>query len=522
MNKTEHKFTPCYDYGGAWTYHKGIWVKGYAFLSMGELLKGEEFAEYLSRIIKPGESSKLNELNGRFVATGRKEGFPFILTDRTRSFPLFYKHRTREILISDNPLELMDENTKADDRAVQEFIASGYTWQERTLLEDIKQCEPAHLIFFFTQKIEKQKYFSFSTPEIKRISYHEAFQELHKVLENIMHRALRVTGDDPVIVPLTSGYDSRFLATWFKQNNVAPYLTFTSGKKNSPEFENAEKVAAKLNIPWHPVYLDDENIDNHFPDKKTIDKYIDFTFGFSSMGFFQDVLALNRLKFPSNTVIAGGHSGDFTAGSHLWPLQNVMNKSVNLHYSFQRMCPYFNATPKEKATLKQTLKNKYDLCFEDVPFSIFQEIDFSERQSKFLVNSCLGYDFFTKGTILPFFDNEFVDFFKALPFRYRYNKRLYNHVLTEKYFKPLDISFKREHQDNSYDLFLKLLKQSVPKSIRDMYSKRHPLPDHLNYRTFLKHLSGDPSTLNNVQKYPNQHIIEWYIQNQLYPKTGVL
>ncbi|MFW6275438.1 MAG: hypothetical protein ACOC2M_02255 [bacterium] len=519
MKKTmEYIFTPCYDYGGKWTFHKSLWVKGYAFLPTGELLKGNEFAEYLNQIIKPGETSKLNELNGRFVATGKKESSPFIFTDRTRSFPLFYKHQTREIHISDNPLELIDEKSKVDERALQEFLASGYTWQERTLFENIKQCEPAHLTFFYHKETEKQKYFSFSTPGIKGISYNEAFQQLSKILDNIMQRALRVLGDDPVVVPLTSGYDSRFLATWFKKNNANLYGAFTSGKKNSPEFENAEKVATKLNIPWSPVYLDDENMVNQFPDKETIRKYIDFTFASSSMGFFQDVIALSNLKLPANTIIAGGHSGDFTAGSHLWPFQKVMNKTLNLYYSFQRMYPFFNASSTEKTRLKQTLKNKYNLCHKDIPFSIFQEIDFSERQSKFLVNSCLGYDFFTKGTILPFFDNEFVDFFKELPFQYRYNKRLYNHVLTEKYFTPYGLNFKKEHQDRPNDLFLQLLKQSAPSLIRDMYSRRHHIPDHLNYLKFLEHLSGRSITLKKTSKFPNQYVIDWYIQNQLYTR----
>ncbi|MGM0531576.1 MAG: asparagine synthase-related protein [Bacteroidota bacterium] len=433
---------------------------------------------------------------------------------------MFFKHQTNnKVLVSDNPLNLLDENTKIDEKALQEFLASGYTWQERTLFKDIKQCEPAHVIFFYPDKTEKQKYFSFSTSKIKGISYNEAFHQLSEILENIMQRALKVLGDTPVVVPLTSGYDSRFLAAWFKHNNKNIHTTFTSGKRSSPEFENAEKVAAKLNIPWEPVYLDDENVETHFPGDDTIQKFIEFSFAFSSMGFFQDVIALNTLNFPSNTVIAGGHSGDVTAGSHIWPFQQLMNKPLNLYYAFQRMFPYFNASSKEKTRLKQTLQNKYDQSKGDIPFSIIQEIDFSERQSKFIVNSCLGYNFFTSGTILPFFDNEFVDFFKDLPFQYRFNKKLYNNVLIENYFKPLDLNFQKEHQDTPSDLYRQMLKQSLPKSIQDIYSKRHPLPDHLNYFKFLEQLSGNSlTTLKNIHKYPNQHIIEWYIQTQLYKR----
>lgn len=514
MKQLQYKFMPQYNYGGEWIYHKAIWVKGYAFLSTGELLKGGEFAEYLYREINLGDNLKLKELNGRFVATGQKEGIPFICTDRIRSFPLFFKHQNGEILISDNPLRLTGEDIRIDETALQEFLACGFTWQDRTLLADIKQCEPAHLILFHPHTIEKQKYFSFSTSKIRNISYNEAFQHLSNILENIMHRSLEVLGNAPAVIPLTGGYDSRFIATWLRQNEVNIHTTFTSGKKSSPEFENAEKVARKLNIPWTPVYHEDKDLESHFPDNQTIQKYTDFSFAFSSMGFFQDIIALHNLEIPTDAIIFGGHSGDVTAGSHIWPFQQLMNKPLNKFYSFQRLFPYFNASSKHK--LVQTLNNKYDHYKGDIPFSIIQEIDFSERQSKFIVNSCRSYDFFAKGTLLPFFDNEFVDFFKDLPYHLRINKKLYDNVLTEKYFKPQGLNFKNELQPNFYSLLRQLFKQSFPKNMQNQYSIKYPAPDYCNYAYITKILKGESHAFANTRQYSNEFIIDWYIQNQLF------
>lgn len=522
MKQLQYKFMPQYNYGGEWTYHGATWVKGYAFLSTGVLLKGDELAEHLNRVINSGDNAKLQEINGRFVATGQKEGIPFICTDRTRSFPLFFKHQNDEILISDNPLRLTDQNTRIDETALQEFRASGFTWQDRTLLADIKQCEPAHLILFHARTTEKQKYFSFSTSRIRKVSYNEAFHELSNILENIMQRSLQVLGNAPAVVPLTGGYDSRFLVTWLRQNDVDIHTTFTSGKKSSPEFENAKKVAEKLNLPWSPVYHEDDDLEKHFPDNKTIQKYTEFSFASSSMGFFQDVVALHNLELPPDAIIFGGHSGDVTAGSHIWPFQHLMNKSLNKFYAFQRLFPLFNASSRGKEQLIQTLDNKYDHNNGDIPFSIIQEIDFSERQSKFIVNSCRGYDFFAKGTLLPFFDNEFVDFFKNLPYQYRINKRLYNDVLKEKYFKPRGLNFKNEHQPDFYALLRQLLKQSLPQKILGQYSAKYPAPDYCNYAYIAKILAGKSTSFDNKGKQANELIIEWYIREHFYQNNKII
>jgi asparagine synthase (glutamine-hydrolysing) len=506
-------FIPTSDKGGKWYRFKNVWIKGYAFLPSGRFLQKEELAFHIYQTIDlKNFSLKLTQLNGRFVATGFTQSVPFILSDRIRSFPLFYTSMEKGFKVSDNPFTLITELQTIDEAAKLQFLASGFTWEEKTLLKHIKQNEPSQIIFFQRNKTKIIKYFTYSTKQTTSYSEEEASKKLADILENVMRRALKVVGKNPIAVPLTSGYDSRFIVTWLTHNYNKKLITYTFGKPGSHEFENAQKVALQLNLEWTPVFHNKETIIKGFETFDQLNEYIDFTSGTFSIPFFQDFPSLSILNLSKDTIIFGGHSGDFIAGSHLWPFQNQMGKKLQLFYAFKKMFPYLNGNKLEKKKLKSILSNKYNTCKNSLPYSIIEEIDFTERQAKFIVNSCRNYDFFAKKALLPFFDNEFTDFFRSLPFNYKINKRIYDKTLKEYYFKPFALNFEKEFQATPKDYCKNLLKQSLPSIFTNKYNKIKTINDNCNYLYITKQISSNNFSIKKDFSHPNQLMIHWYLQ----------
>lgn len=509
----EFVFFPHFNYGGEWTKSNNIWVKGYAFLPSGQLLRKKELAEHIEAIFSTDNfTEKISALNGRFAATGIINSIPFLISDRIRSYPLFYSHTRKQLIISDNPVNLTDINTRINKSAEIQFLASGFTWNKETLLEGIKQCPPSTILYFPKGQIKENTYFSYSANKTKSITLHEASENLKIILDNIMDRTLRIIGDKPIVVPLTGGFDSRFLVTWLSQKGIKNITTFTSGIPGSDEFENAQKVASILGLNWYPVYHDNKTIKKVFTKDFPLNDYINYASGATSMAYFQEIPSLIKLNLSKDSVIIGGHFGGFIAGSRLLPFQNISPPQLLLNQTLKRFFPFFEGNKQNKQNLYQVLSKKYHDNVTTIPYTTIEDIDFKERQSKFIANSCRTYDFFVDSTVLPFTDNEFIDFFKALPFDLKFNKKIYDYTLKKFFFNDYNLIFENELQASEFDLFRQFLKFLLPDSLIKSQIRKKETPDKHNYLEIVKLITSNPKYRKHKLLSTNQLMINHNIQ----------
>lgn len=508
----EFIFSPQYNYGGEWVKSNNIWAKGYAFLPTGRLLKKKELAEYIEAIlISNNHTEKLSALNGRFAATGVTDSVPFILTDKIRGFPLFYSHIYRQLRVSDNPVALTARNTRINKSAEIQFLASGFTWNKETLLEGIKQCPPSTLLLFPSGKIQEKTYFSYCTNKIKTTTLQEASENLKSILDNVMERALKVIGDKPIVVPLTGGFDSRFLVTWLSRKGIKNLTTFTCGIPGSSEFDNAKKVASTLGLSWYPIYHDSKTIKEVLTKDFPLSEYLNYASGATSMTYFQDILSLEKLNLPKNSVIIGGHFGGFIAGSRLLPYQNIMHPGLLINQSVKRFFPFFEGSKKDQQKLYQSIFRKVKENQPAIPYTIMEDIDFKERQSKYIANSCRTYDFYVDSTLLPYTDNELIDFFKTLPFELKLNKKLYDYTLKKFFFKEFNLLFEKELQASGSDLFRQFIKYLLPHYVIKSHLRKKETPDNHNYLEIIKHITPNQTPQKNKLLSTNQLMMNYNI-----------
>jgi asparagine synthase (glutamine-hydrolysing) len=81
------------------------------------------------------------------------------------------------------------------------------------------------------------------------------------------------------------------------------------------------------------------------------------------------------------------------------------------------------------------LNKKID-SIEDVA-NLFEYWDWMERQAKFIANNCRLYEFWGYEWRMPFWDREFVDFWRAVPLSQRLKKNIYKDGLFEDDYKKL-------------------------------------------------------------------------------------
>ena len=181
---------------------------------------------------------------------------------------------------------------------------------------------------------------------------------------------------------------------------------------------------------------------------KYFNDYYPYASNLSSMFYMQDYFAVRYLKqnniIPDNSVFIPGFSGDMLAGSHLLPsMKNILKKRKIAELIFAQYFGLIKTDKKKKSEAIAQISNQ--LPEENCEtWKVVESWDLKERQAKFVVNSSKIFSYFGYDYVMPFWDNQLIDFFSGLPFHLKLNKKLYDHVLTEVIFKQYNLNFKNE------------------------------------------------------------------------------
>lgn len=221
-------------------------------------------------------------------------------------------------------------------------------------------------------------------------------------------------------------------------------LTFSYGIPGNNDSEISENVASKLGFEWIYVKYTKDLWKRYWKDKKRLEYQI-WASGLCSIPGIQDLPAIQYLKenniLPKDAIFVPGHTGDFISGKHLPPFKNdkkLINNNVLAEIIFDKYysnIPLFNLkNNKRDYWLKKILNNfkKIDVIDNKSLCNGFETWDWRERQAKFIVNSVRTYEFFGYDWWLPLWDKEFVDYWKGISLKYKYNQKLYKIFLNSK------------------------------------------------------------------------------------------
>jgi len=486
-----------HNHGYKWFCQDEIYVKGYLFDNDNNLLENEKLVNYFLEVGSEEEfKDKLIEANGIFSVLIKRENILFIAVDRTRTFPIFYTVKDEKIYISDDTYYLQDKvKNHLDNDSSEEFLSTGYVTGKETLIKDIFQVQAGEYLIYKNKTIVNNFYFDYLTTKVSTLEYDFLKKDFIQILNNSIHRLIKLANGRKIVLPLSGGYDSRLIASLLKKHNYKNVLCFTYGSKESFEVSISKKVASELGFEWHFIEYNEETVPKDYPISKTFQEYYKFASNHVSIFLTQDYFAVKYLFdkeiIPSDSVIVPGHSGDFLGGSHLAKTevankQNLVNIILKKHYLLHES----NNIMKNKILEYFKDSNKNEQFF----YSLDENFNLKERQSKFIVNANRVYEYFGYQHSIPLWDSELIEFFRILPLEYKLNSYFFEKVIIEDIFEPLNIGYKKEGiKSNKLKSKVKnFIKKVIPSSLKkqilhkihidfnNFYLIHNPLQEELN------------------------------------------
>lgn len=500
-----------------WHTNSNVSVKGFIYNSKNELIKNEAFLILINSLKSKEETIKfLKKANGTFSFVINKPGFFFVAVDRFRTFPFFYRESGSNISVSDNIQDLFpsDSRIELNKTAEEVFSACSYTLGKNTLIDGIYQLQAGEFLSKKDSGYSTEFYHTLTTPS-KSISYEDAKLQCKEIIESLTQKLSTFLEGKEVLLPLSAGLDSRLIALMLKKGGVENVKCFTFGSnKENPEKDRAKRTAENLGFEWHYVdYSKFDKTDFHL--KTDFQNFCDYESQYVSkyafVQYFSAGYLKSVLKATPGSVVLPGHGGDFFSGSHLRPYMKDY-KSVK---SVVKDLEYIHCNLRKKSRKQIKLcKNEIASIIENSPplYNQVENWDLKERQAKYIVNSCKLWEYNDFLYFMPLCDNEFMDFFSALPFELRLYQKLYRAVVKD-LFNEFNIDFVEDVAHFEPDIMQKVkvfIKRKLPflRKRTDLFQY-----DFSDFKTTSKPIMKELEKYGRVDDMlcMNSILTEWYL-----------
>lgn len=471
-----------------WHREGNIAVIGSAFCDR-HLLNGKALADHF-RESRDTESFKqqLNKLSGHFAVVIEDEEQVMAAVDLIRTFPIFIHREQDGISITDE----IESDHIADPAERKHFLHMYCTLENNTLLRNWKQLQAGELLHAVkaNDQFRIGPYYLHSAKPVKEGK--ASMQKQVKALEQkIIRQTLDYAAGRTILVPLSGGYDSRYLLALLAESGYPKLECFTYGRKESYEVLIAKNVAEKLKVKWTFIEYTDALLDQFFgEDWKAYSK---LNHHFSSLPHEQDFFALYALRerqlLPEQALVVNGFCQDVHAGSRM-----TRHNIRNLHQY-----------------LKENYGVEADVSAYTASDNGLQEWIVKNRLSKFIVNSVRVYAFFGLDFYLPFWDKDWISFWYRLEPSLRMQERFYTDHLFKGIFNRNGIGFRKPDFDSadSLNTLRKVARTILPRTITDtirQFNNKDTYRDTNNtlylYEAIYKRLNVKPARkdyrINNI------------------------
>ncbi len=521
------KITNSQEFGFKWNISDGVFVKGYFFDNKNNYYYGEKLLQYFKSIDNNKEFyEKIININGIFSVIIKKETKLFAASDVVRMFPLFYTKIDNTFIISDKITKV--KNGNKDQLSINEILMTGFVVGKNTIYENTKQIQAGELITVDDNIIETTTYQDYITSENNILK--QSFEQLHNIatkkINNVAKRLINSLNGKTAIIPLSGGYDSRLIAVMLKNAGYKKVICFTYGSKMAKDIPISKNVAKTLGFKWHYIEYN-KQIYSNFLKTEIYNNFFYYSSQEVTLPFFQEYFAVKYLKdnnlIPNDSVFIPGHVGDNIGGSNLDLSHSKLNNSIknvrhsifNKYYSLNKVS--VSSKKQVRNNLEIQLNNFINSDEIKLPYSIIENWNFKEKQSKFTTNYSNVYNYFGYEHRLPFWDKELIDFFKIVPFKYRLYKNLYNKVLNESFFSKYQLNFKTELQPTESQIKRQVIKNKIKKYFPTFYKKKRvKKANWLNSNLILNQLEDDLIERGNKFNYNIQNgnslAIQWFVE----------
>lgn len=381
-----------------------------------------------AKLNKNNISSFLKSIDGHFCLIVIKKNFAFAAVDKIRSIPIIYTVHKKELILSDCGTGISKiiklKSKDIDFFSSKLFALSGYSFNQNTLYKNIKQINPGSFLIIYKSRIVQKNYYLWRPWNLSKDD--KKLESLKLLNEKIIKKLIKSCNGKQIVIPLSGGLDSRFIAAGLKHFGYTNVVSVSYGIKGNKDSLIAQKVSKKLGYKWIYVkYTSKKFKDAFFSDD--YQKYLNYCDSFTSIHFAGEYLMLKNLKknnlIDKNAIIVNGQSGDFISGNHMPKnlpknvlslknrVHNISNEHAKNHYKHWKSLIDDNLYEAVFAYVDEMVDQLGGLpknANED--FSIVEYIEFINRQSKYVINGQRNYEYFNFDWRLPLWDDEYLEF----------------------------------------------------------------------------------------------------------------
>lgn len=519
----------------AWQQAGNVWAKGFLFASNGRQYVGVGLPEFFIGIETEQDfAERLREANGSFCVAVKTANGYMVAVDRLRSMLMFVAQRDGRIIIGDDANALRDklglDESDLDALKVEELRQSGYTVGSHTIYKSIAQLRGGEYAVITENNYSINYYYEHTHGNFMTISKVDAFQQLDGISERMFKRLIESLDGRQIVVPLSGGYDSRYIVAWLKKLGYENVCCFTYGRKDSFEVQISHQVAKKLNYEWHFVEYTDETWQSIFAEEWR--PFYEYSGQLSQLPHCQDIYAIKTLLEQGiifkDAVVVPGYCGDGLGGSYLvdekyiedFSAEGLARTISEKHFSFMRNSPLRNEITED---IRISLSSQ-DVADIDKYNSIGEAWYTINRWSKFVVNALRGYDYFGLEWRIPLWDNELMDFWYRVPNEHRGRVTWYDEYLLTGVFKEYGVDIVKdmpEPRSQVVSNIKRLVKKSpLGNEARKLHTyirrKLGKVQDFNRFSSICNYIKNDSKVtgteniaeLNNV----NAFLVQWYLQ----------
>jgi len=469
-----------------------IFFKGYVVLN-NKIVTDSDFLPTLSRDFLSGElHSRVKTYNGNFIFVIIRGKEILACNDRYGIYPLFYTQGKEQLVISTQWQRLIPFSGKQlHSGSVLEILSLGYVLGEKTLVENIIEFPTASLMEtrVLKDRLETSwKHYWKLEHRFKPGNIRKLKKEFVGLWQKQMFPYcdyIKEQGNSCLQL-LSGGLDSRLLAHEFDQAGIKIHgITYGRGEE-SGEIITARKVMEKLNKgASHKVFYNDpEEL------QKIIDSKVLYDRITNARNYEKELYSYHELSEQAQIRVPG-YSGDFMAGSHIkhrmrsWKTKEDIISYIMKFHVTPLVGPMLANDKEKREMLIQALDDS--IAMDRDPISAFIQWDLNYRQRRYIVRPEVENNSGPVRFLLPFFDNELIDFFLDLPMEALLNTRLYTNAQLKYLYKsnPELIRIKRDNDKRQQPIRNNLVHEYNNKlrHLILMYRHRNNTALHTNWST---------------------------------------
>lgn len=444
-------------YAFPWFRQGDIWVKGYIYRG-NRIVTGPELVECFRDISDVGSfAARMTDANGYFAIIIDAPEAVFCGVDRVCSTPLMYR-LSDSLDIGDNFKGFLTPCDQIDRTALEQYLASGYTYQDRTLIEGVQQLLAGTFLHIekATGRSETRHYYSYIQNDRKPPVRQEALlNELHEVHLSVFERMVRSLDGRQAVVPLSGGYDSRLILEMLARFNHRNVVCATWGPRKYWQVQIARDVARSMGFDW--VQIENTRSDwSNWYRAGSLEAELELCGALTTIPYVQDNVLISKLQetnqIRDDAIFITGNSGDFVEGEHI----DQSDESVDLATQFGKMRRKHMRQNRLRSfcRLENVIRDE-SRAFERSHGTTahFDEYwEWKERQSKFISKCVKPFERYGFEWRMPFWDLELLDFWASVPRTVKGERRLF-FTYAEKYMNPHltpanpKLSFIRRYRD---------------------------------------------------------------------------